>query len=504
MLASMAGTSIAHRALPRAYPSSQLLAAAVLAAAYYGAAKLGYQLQFSGPVAAIVWLPAGVGIAFLYLGGLSLWPGVVIGDLLANDYSTLPFGSAVGQTCGNVLEVVVATVLIRRLAGRDWPLATVRGLGCLLAGILVGTALSATIGVLSLRLGDVTTAGAMPRVWRTWWLGDACGALLVVPLALAWYRPMPHAWRSARALEGALMLAVVAGLSEIALHTVRPAAYLVFPGLIWAALRFGRRGATLAVAVAAGFVVYGTTHYVGPFHYDSITRSLLSAQLFIAVSALTTLCLAVVASEREQFARRLAASRARLVDAADGERRRIERNLHDGAQQRLVAVAVRLRTAQELDPARAGAAIARAEAELQEAIEELRRLAHGIHPPVLTELGLAGAVREVAGRATMPVVLGELPAMRFDDTTEATAYYVVSEAIANAQKHSGADAIRVRVALGPSVLHVEVADDGAGGAIETPGSGLEGLRDRVEAVGGTFALDSPAGRGTRIHAVIPI
>ena len=118
-------------------------------------------------------------------------------------------------------------------------------------------------------------------------------------------------------------------------------------------------------------------------------------------------------------------------------------------------------------------------------------------------VGLAGAVRDVAAHATMPVELRELPSARLDDTAEATAYYVVSEAIANAQKHSRADAVSVRVAVAQRVLHVEVADDGVGGATETPGSGLEGLRDRVEAVGGTFDVDSVAGRGTRIHAALP-
>src|SRR3954470_10636893 len=118
---------------------------AVLAAVYYGAAKIGYELEFSGPVAAIVWLPAGVAIACLYLGGLRFWPGVLIGDLLANDYTALPFGSALGQTTGNLLEVVVAVVLLRRFAPRDSPLDSVKGLGRMVAAIAVGTALSATI-----------------------------------------------------------------------------------------------------------------------------------------------------------------------------------------------------------------------------------------------------------------------------------------------------------------------------------------------------------------------
>src|SRR5215217_7012039 len=116
-----------------------LLAVAALAAAYYGAARVGYAFEFAGPVAAIVWLPAGVGIAFLYLGGVRFWPGVLVGDMLANEYAALPFGSALGQTTGNVLEIVVATVLIRRLVRRGSPLDTVGGLGRMLAALAAGT-----------------------------------------------------------------------------------------------------------------------------------------------------------------------------------------------------------------------------------------------------------------------------------------------------------------------------------------------------------------------------
>src|SRR5687767_116914 len=126
-----------------------------LAVLYRGVAEIGYTLNFAGPVAAIAWLPVGVGVAFLYLGGLRYWPGVLIGDLLANDYVALPLGSALGQTFGNVLEILAATLLLRRLVpGRD-PLQSVAGIGRMLVAIGVGTAVSATIGPISLLLGDV-------------------------------------------------------------------------------------------------------------------------------------------------------------------------------------------------------------------------------------------------------------------------------------------------------------------------------------------------------------
>ena len=171
-----------------------LLGVGALAGLYYAGAKTGYVLEFSGPVAAIVWLPVGVGISFLYLGGLRFWPGVLIGDLLANSYSTLPIGSALGQTVGNMLEVILATVLLRRLVRRGSPLDSIQGVGAIVVAIAAGAAVSATIGVSSLLSGGVVHGDAAPTVWRTWWLGDASGALIVVPLALAWYGPLPRHW----------------------------------------------------------------------------------------------------------------------------------------------------------------------------------------------------------------------------------------------------------------------------------------------------------------------
>jgi signal transduction histidine kinase len=477
-----------------------------LAGLYYASAKLGYQLEFAGPVAAILWLPVGVGIAFLYLGGLRYWPGVLIGDLFANDYMALPVGSALGQTCGNMLEVLLATVLLRRLVRRGSPLDSVGGVGWLVVAIVAGTALSASVGSLSLLLGDVITWHAAPKVWRTWWLGDSSGALIVVPLALAWYRPLVRRWQRGRLLEAVIMVGTVIALAEFATRSHRPLTYLVFPALIWAALRFGQRGATLAVAVTAFFAVWNTIHYAGPFHFESVSRSVLSAQLFIAVAALTTLALAAVVSEREQFAARLGASRLRLVSAADNARRRFEQDLHDGAQLRLTWLAVQLRDAAELaqrNPERAAVVIGEAEGELELAIDELRELARGIHPAVLVDLGLAEAVKSLALHSTIPVIVVELPPSRLDETTETIAYYIIAEAIANAQKYSRASSIEVRVSVAVGKLRIEVVDDGVGGAAERPGSGLEGLRDRAEAIGGTMELRSRAGEGTRVAVGIP-
>jgi PAS domain S-box-containing protein len=212
-------------------------------------------------------------------------------------------------------------------------------------------------------------------------------------------------------------------------------------------------------------------------------------------------------TERKRAEEELRASRLRLVGAQDAERRRLERNLHDGAQQRLVSLALTLRLARERVPAADGDALellARAQEELALALNELRELARGIHPAVLTQRGLAPALEGVAERSTVPVQLDALPRERLPEPVEAAAYYVVCEALVNVGKYSNASKARVSVAGDDSWLVIEVSDDGIGGADARRGSGLRGLADRVEALDGKLELDSAPGGGTRLRVEIPL
>ena len=400
----------------------------------------------------------------------------------------------------------MAVLLLRRLVPRGDPLATVDGLARMVLAVAVGVALSATIGGVAMVGGGVLSLAALPGVWRTWWLGDFAGALLVLPLAIAWSAGLRDwGWRCW--LELAAVLAAVAGLSELALHSATTPAYIVFPALICAALRLGRRGGTVAVAVAAGFAIWETSRQIGPLALGSSSASGLAAQLYLVVASLSTLCVAAVVTERRDFARRLADSRARIADAGVRERRRIERDLHDGAQQRLVALSIRLELAAEQARRTPECAVGRLQAagiEVTAALEELRELAHGIHPSVLTDHGLAGALRRLAAESPVTLRLLELPSGRVCATTEATAYFVVLEAIANAHKHAQASAIEIRARIADDRLVLVISDDGRGGADERAGNGLQGLRDRVEAPGGTLSVISAAGQGTRLEATLPV
>ena len=203
----------------------------------------------------------------------------------------------------------------------------------------------------------------------------------------------------------------------------------------------------------------------------------------------------------------LEGARSRIIAAADAERRRIERDLHDGAQQRLVALALNLRMAEQRaadgDPS-AVELVRQAGEEANLALKELRDLARGIHPAILTNRGLPAALEDLASRATLPVDVVAAPDERLPGAVEAAAYFVVSECLANIGKHASAETATVAVSVRDGRVTVEVSDDGVGGAALDGGSGIQGLADRVGALSGSLAVDSPPGAGTRVTAVIPL
>jgi signal transduction histidine kinase len=651
---------------------------ALVAAGYYLAGRIGLELAYLDGAVAALWPPAGLGLAVLFLYGVRLWPGIVIGDLLLGDYSS-PLGTVLGQTLGNTLALVVAAVVLRRLTGGRGELERVYDVLALVACAFLAAVVSAAFGPTSLYLGDVIAADELGRVFRTWTLGDASGVLVLAPALLTWAASGSKGLRRRDLVELAVILAVLVALAE--LPPQRDVPYIVFPVLLWAALRLGPRGAATAILVVCTITVWNTAQSEGPFVRDSITDSLLATQFFIAVSAITSLILAAVTAERRNAARalaateaaqraladeqaalrrvatlvageaspsrvfeqvteevgrllglpgvsimqydgartatvvgawsedrkprfpvgasldldgdtvvanvlrtgtaqrvdryektrgtlaetvrsfgyrgavaapvtvggrlwgvlaaatsedslpeglaqrlcdfadlvaqalanadayeKLAASRARLVEVGDAERRRLERNLHDGAQQRFVSVSLVLNVVAarlETDPPAAREILAQAQEELARGLADLRELARGIHPVVLTEQGLGPALAALLTRAPVPVEITELPEGRLPANVEAAAYYVVAEAITNVGKYAAASGATVSISRSAGTATVSVADDGIGGADPAGGSGLRGLAARVEALNGHLDVDSAPGRGTRIRAQIP-
>jgi signal transduction histidine kinase len=670
---------VSARLLSGTDPRRYAVALAVVAVVYYLAGRIGLELAYLNGAVAAVWPPAGLGLAVLFLYGLRLWPAVVIGDLLLGDYST-PLGTVLAQTFGNTVAVVAAAFLLRRLTGGRGGLERVADVLALVGCALVAALVSAAFGPLSLRLGGVISAGELGGVFRTWTLGDASGVLVVAPLILTWATAGLRGIRRRELGEGAIALALLVALAE--LPPQRDVPYIVFPVLLWSALRFGPRGASAAILVVCSITVWNTAQNDGPFVRDSITDSLLTTQLFIAIAALTSLVLAAVTADRTRTARalaaseaaqraladeqaalrrvatlvaggappgrvfeqvteevarllgmpaasllrydggrtatvvgawsedgeptlpvastidldgetvvakvlrsdapqrveryedtrgdlaehlqssgyrsavaapvsvagelwgalaaatrsdaplpkdleerlcdfaelvaqrlanadayeQLAASRARIVEVGDAERRRLERNLHDGAQQRLVSVALDLRmvaVALQKNPSAAGEHLTAAQEQLAKGLQELRELARGIHPAILTDRGLGPALEGLLARAPLPVEITEMPEERLAAPVEAAAYYVVAEAITNVAKYARASSVKVSIRRSNGHATVVVSDDGVGGADPSLGTGLRGLADRLEALDGHLVVDSPTERGTRISADIP-
>jgi signal transduction histidine kinase len=220
------------------------------------------------------------------------------------------------------------------------------------------------------------------------------------------------------------------------------------------------------------------------------------------VSEFTDLVATAIANAESRA--ELAASRARIVVTADATRRRIERDLHDGTQQRLVSVALELRAAQAEVPPQHRAALSHAIEELTSAVDELREIARGIYPAILGDGGLGPALKTLGRRSAVPVKVTVQAMARLPEPVEIAAYYIVSEALANAAKHAHASVVHICVEERDRVLRVGVDDDGRGGADLARGSGLLGLKDRAEAVGGTMSLQSAPGEGTSLQVELPL
>jgi signal transduction histidine kinase len=382
------------------------------------------------------------------------------------------------------------------------------------SALAAAAAISATVGTGSMLAGGVVVVSDAPTFWRTWWLGDLAGALVVVAAALAWSQAPAAAWRRLRTPEGALMVAAVAALGVIAVSIDEPVTYVVFPALIWAALRFGPSGAALAIVVASVLAIGLIAAKVGPFFKQPIDHRTLGTQLYIAVTALTTLILSAVVCERERSAAALTEAKLREGERAIEERQRIARELHDSVSQSLFSTLLHTRLAQRAlrdsgtaasdPPVRALNTIADltrgAQGEMRALISELGRepLAGGLVPALSRHVAKVAEQHGVDVRFVAPESLIALPPL-----AEAHLFGIGREALANSLKHSGTTTAWVRVqALSGRVL-LEVGDDGCGFDPEAdhPGHfGLASMRTRAAEIDGRLTISSAAGSGTVVRA----
>ena len=277
----------------------------VLCVCYVATAKFGLSLDAVHNVATAVWPPTGIALMALVLGGCGLWPGIAVGAFLVNLWAGAPVPVACGIAMGNTLEALVGALLLQRLVGFSPALDRLRDvLGLVVLAAMLSTVVSATVGVSSGWLGGMIPATTFGKAWRTWWLGDAMGDLVVAPLLFVWSGrerlSQPRLW----VVEAVAVCVAVGALSLLVFGGVAPymidSPYILFPALIWAAVRLGPPGAISAMGLVSAIAVGGTIRGVGPFAGQSLHESLLALQAFLSIVAVTTLVLAAVVAERQK------------------------------------------------------------------------------------------------------------------------------------------------------------------------------------------------------------
>jgi signal transduction histidine kinase len=505
------------RVLARSSLARYALAVLALAVAYYGAAKLAQSLRYTGSVSAI-WPPAGLGIAALYLWGLRLWPGIFIGELIVNALlftadNPLPFWSLVGQQIGNMLEVVVGAVLLRRLVGRRAGLDRPVEIVGMLVALGTATTISAVAGTLSMLGTGVIESEEADLFFRTWWLGDTAGGLVALPLILIWARDPRACWRRVRTAEGLLLLMTVTALSLVAFSGDEPLTYVVFPGLVWAALRFGPPGASLAILVAAGAAIGFTAHELGPFSSQTIDHRALSTQLYIGIAALTTLFVGALVEERDRSDFELSEVMRTEGERALEERHRIARELHDSVSQALFSTLLHTRTAQRELENTGEASLRAVEGELTAIAEltagaqrEMRGLLRELNRTVEPEKLVAGLTRHASTLGNPDgltfSVSGPESGLGLSPGAETEFLAIGREALSNVVRHSHAHNAWVRVDAQNGRVSLEIRDDGKGfdAAGPNPGHyGLESMRSRAEEIGAVLTIVSRRGEGTCVR-----
>jgi signal transduction histidine kinase len=444
--------------------------------------------------------------------------GDLIGTIVDLPGDRQPLGIALADTAGHMARAVVAAVILQRLVGRRAAMDRLEQVGAVFLAVVVGEALAATVAILVRRVGGVIDVSEMGVFWQTWWLGGVAGGLVVVPLVLAWAHARMSVWRGRRAAEGAVMLAAVAGLSVIAFSADQPLTYIVFPAFIWAALRLGPPGATLAVAVAAMIAVLATSHEAGPFVERAPTDSALNLQLYITFAALTTCCLAAIVSERRRAALELAESQRREGERAALERQRIARDLHDSVSQSLFSTTLHVRTAQralELEELDSTGPVGEQLSEIGQltrgALAEMRALIFELQPDALAEEGLVAALTKQASALSAREGLaievdGPDERLPLGPEIEQQLYRLGQEALANVVKHARASSATVRIAAEDQTVSIQVADDGCGfdpAAVGREHFGLRSMRGRVADLGGRLEVTSALGRGTVLRVEVP-
>jgi signal transduction histidine kinase len=498
-----------------------------LACAYVAAAKFGLALDAVGGFATLVWPATGIAIAALLLFGPRLWPGVALGALVANLWTGAPPLVALGIAAGNSAEALLAAYAVRRFGGYQGRSAElmVRQVVSLVLAAVPSAVLSASLGVSSLTLGGVVARGAAVETWRAWWLGDILGALIVTPLLLAWSRRLVAPRAAVVAEVSGLTVLLVA--SSALVFTAAAAAqespfrqpYLVFPVMMWAALRFGPRGATASTLVVSAIAIWATASGEGPFVRERLATSLSFLQVFMATTAFAVLCLGAAAAER-----------ARATRLRDEMLAVVSHDLQNPLQIVRLATAV---LARKSPGAEAQAdAIHRAADRMQRLVTDLLDLAafENGRLTIVPRAVSAGAILDECAEMMRPIAEARRLTLRVEKPSpdadvacdHARVLQTLSNIVGNAIKFTPEGrTISVAAGVADGAATVSVTDPGPGIAAEHldrvferywrgdgkeagTGLGLAIAKQIVEAHGGRIWAESAPERGTTIRFTLPL
>ncbi|HZM71188.1 MAG TPA: MASE1 domain-containing protein [Candidatus Cryosericum sp.] len=535
---------------------------AALALVYYLAGKFGLLLAFANQSASAVWPPTGIALAAVVLLGPRMWPGIWIGAFFVNLTTTGFWLTSIGIATGNTLEAVVGGALALRFSGGR---RAFEDAGSVFRYILVAavpsTAISATIGVLSLGLASFMAWSEGPHIWLTWWLGDLVSAMVIAPLLLIWSTTLRPRWGGRVLAEALAMLAVLGATALIVFGGFLPErfgggirSFMAIPPLLWAAFRFGPLGAATSVFLVAWVALWGTLGGYGPLVVSDPNDSLLLLQSFVGTVTMTNLVLGAAVFKVRRVEDALRKSEAELqrhvleiearvqrrtadlsrsrqeLQAQIDERRQLEAQiagiierehlrlgseLHDGLGQQLAGIGFMLAGLREklrdVSPERAQDA-RQVQKLVEQSIQETRSLARRSYPVELEGLGLLPTLKnlargtEIARGVTCTVRSDGSPCAELRGPTAIQLFRIVQEAVHNAVKHGRAQRLAIDLTTVNGTVNLTITDDGVGlpGDLDGQhGMGLRIMKYRARMVGGTLEVRNGPQGGVVVACSVP-
>ncbi len=494
---------------------------------YLAAGKLGLAAPFTSGNVSPFWPASGIALASVLLWGYRVWPAIASAAFLVNFWSPIPTQAALGIAAGNTCAALVGAFLLRRVGRLNLGLDRLRDVMALLTlGALISPIVAAIIGTTTLTLAHVKAWSGVSTALAVWWIGDAMGILIAAPVVLA----APEALTLLRRSNTVELSTLFGGTVVTALLIFGPAlgytvrddvlALVVFPFVMWAAIRFRLIGASLICLAIALIAVWGTAHGKGPFVSHQPVHNAVLLQLFPAVLSISGLTISAVINERTRAESALRSLSGRLMRIQDDERRRLARELHDSSGQHLVALQMNLSALSRHishPDADCSGLLLDCQQILNRVVKEIRTLSYLLHPPLLDETGLGSALQwyvdGLSQRSNVKIEL-HLPEDlgRLSQELETAIFRIVQECLTNIHRHSGSATARISLAVQRDQLVLIVCDEGRGVRPELLGDpaaspssfgvGIRGITERVRELGGRIRIKN-AMPGTIVKVVLP-